>query len=347
MTRINDRIMNKKTSIAVVAARSGGHIIPGLTLAQQYNQENPSTSITLFTTHHPFDKKIITQHGHNIHAIFLPLDNIPARLYLYPKFAWQMLYSFFSSFYQLVRSRPNRIITMGGYISIPVALAAYVLRIPIDLYELNAVQGKATNLLAPLATSIHVCFRQAAKHFNAKKTVFTPYPVRFKATQISQEQAQKDLLLDPTKKTILILGGSQGSVFLNKAMQTCFTQDSKLDAHINIIHQTGSLDSTNWANFYRQRNIPAIVFDYCPDIEIYYQAADLIISRAGAGSIFETLFFKKACILVPLETSCNDHQLHNAQAIASEYPALFMRVRQEHLAANGSPLCDILHTKLI
>lgn len=328
--------MNKQSHIAVVAARSGGHVIPGLTLAHEYCQKHPETNITIFTTHHPFDKKIIAQHGSTISSIFLPLDNIPSRFYHYPQFIWQFMYSLVASFYHLIALRPARIIVMGGYISIPVSMAAFLLRIPRDLYELNAVPGKATKLLAPLATTINVCFQQTKKNFNVKKTVFAPYPIRFHSESITREQAHTNLNLEPAHTTILILGGSQGSVSLNNAVKKYFEKHPEYSGHINIIHQTGSLDSTDWSNIYKDFQIPALVFDYHPELTLHYQAADLIICRAGAGTIFETIFFKKPCILVPLEIPGNNHQLHNAQAVAKEYPDLCKVIRQHEF---GEKFC--------
>lgn len=330
--------MSKKSCIAIVAARSGGHIIPGLTLAQQYCKTNADSEITIFTTQHPFDKKIILQHGSTLHAVFLPLDNVPSRLWHWPKFMVHFVYSFFASFKQLVHIKPQRLIVMGGYISIPVTCAAYLLRIPCDLYELNATPGRATKLLAPLATHIHVCFRQTASKFNAKKTMLTSYPIRFDSHPISCHQSRQELNLESSKKTILVLGGSQGSLFLNNVVKNCLEEHPELAPYINIIHQTGSLDSTDWLHAYQRLHVPAVVFDYQPHLALYYQAADVIICRAGAGTIFETLFFKKPCIVIPLEIQGNDHQVHNAQAIASEYPELFHVIRQQELSHNYESL---------
>lgn len=332
----------KKKYIAVAAARSGGHIIPGMTLAYQYCQQHANTDIIFFSTHHSFDQKIISEHTVPVIHIALSLDNVPAKWYQYPKFVIQCISSLCKSFYYLIRNRPDKVILMGGYISLPVCLAAFILRIPRELFELNATPGSAAKILAPFATTIHVCFKSAQKYFNKKKTVVSNYPLRFEKKQLSRADCHANLGLDAAKKTILILGGSQGSLELNKVLANCLAKNPSLQSKINIIHQTGALDTNDWAQSYKTMGIDYIVFDYKHDLSLYYQTADIIIGRAGAGTIFESLFFEKPCILVPLEIVGNNHQLHNAQSIAQEHPELFTVIRKNEMESLGKILEKIL-----
>jgi UDP-N-acetylglucosamine--N-acetylmuramyl-(pentapeptide) pyrophosphoryl-undecaprenol N-acetylglucosamine transferase len=336
--------MKKVTYIALVAARSGGHIIPGITLATKYCLEHPDTHILYFSTRHTLDKKIMYEYGAQVTNITLPLDNVPKRWYLYPLFIFQCMRSFFTSLYHLIRLRPVGVILMGGYISIPVACAATLLRIPRHLYELNAVPGSATKFLAPIATTIHVCFETARKFFNIKKTELCAYPVRFDP----RKHTQHTIDFDTTRMTCLVLGGSQGSFFLNTAVMRCLKENPALQIRVNIIHQTGACLESNCAAEYKAMGIPAIVFDYKNNLEEYYQAADIVIGRSGAGTIFETLYFKKPCILIPLEIAGNDHQVHNAQAIAQQYPDIYTVIRQHELSTDTRTLSNVLmhHTKI-
>lgn len=321
--------MNKKTYIAVVAARSGGHILPGLTLAHEYCKSHPGTQILFFSTNHSFDKHIITTCSANTIHLSIPLDNVPKQIYKYPLFVLQCIYSFFLSLFYLLKFKPRNILLMGGYVSIPVCMAAKLLSIKRELYELNAIPGKATRVLAPLASHIHVCFKPAMNSFNVNKTKLTPYPIRFSKNSISRPEAHQELGFDEMKMTILVLGGSQGSVSLNKSFGEYLQKHPLLYSRINIIHQTGGLDATDWSLFYKNLGISASVFTFSNDLALYYAASDLIIARAGAGTIFETLFFKKKFVLVPLEIEGNDHQLHNALAIAREHPDLCSVIRHK------------------
>lgn len=338
--------MKKQSRIAIAAARSGGHIIPGMTLAHQYCLQNPGTEIIFFSTDNTFDQKLISEYVWPIQNISLSLDNVPKQWYKYPIFLIQFIGSFVKSFFHLTRRRPEKVILMGGYISIPVGIASMILRIPRELYELNATPGSATKLLAPLATKIHVCFETAKSCFNSKKTVVSQYPLRFSKSSLSSSSAHEQLGLDQARTTILILGGSQGSLSLNKIIIKCLQENPTLTPAINIIHQTGAQDATNWVCAYHDMGIPAIVFDYRHDLAVYYQAADVVIGRAGAGTIFETLFFSKPCILIPLEIKGNDHQLHNAQAIANHRPQLFTVIRQGELTPSTDPLAKALLTTI-
>lgn len=328
----------EKKYIAVAAARSGGHIIPGMTLAQQYCRQHPHTEIVFFSTHHAFDQKIISEYVTPVHHIALSLDNVPSRWYQYPKFAVQCIASHCKSFYYLIRYRPEKVILMGGYVSLPVCIAAFILKIPRELYELNATPGSAAKILAPCATTIHICFKSAQKYFNKKKTVVSNYPLRFEKPTCSRTSCHEQLGLNAGKKTILILGGSQGSLELNQALAKNLIENHSLQNKINIIHQTGAQDKNNWSDVYKSMGIDHIVFDYKQDLALYYQTADIILGRAGAGTIFEALFFEKPCILIPLEITGNIHQLHNAQAIAQEYPELFTVLRKNEVESLGKIL---------
>lgn len=137
-----------------------------------------------------------------------------------------------------------------------------------------------------------------------------------------KKKALENLKLSLDKKTLLILGGSQGSLFINNTIKTLLESNAYGHKVLQIIHQTGKNDTFDWQHFYSSKNIRAFVCAYTHSIENFYLAADLIICRAGAGTLFEALFFKKLCIVIPLQTTTNDHQVYNAQALAAQHPEL-------------------------
>jgi UDP-N-acetylglucosamine--N-acetylmuramyl-(pentapeptide) pyrophosphoryl-undecaprenol N-acetylglucosamine transferase len=237
------------------------------------------------------------------------------------------------SFFYLVKYRPEIIITTGGIVAIPPCLAGFILRIPITLYSLDAVPGKAIQFLAPFATSIITPFSSSQKYFSPHKCSAQLYPIKYRATAdtCDQKTAVQQLGLSPEKKTIVVLGGSQGSLFLNNCMKKLVDDPSFDPETTQIIHQTGSLDGTNWQSLYEKKNVTAYVLSYMPDLEQIYAAADLIICRAGAGTLFEIKFFNKPCIIIPLETNTTTHQVDNARAMSQEYPELFYMLGQDHI----------------
>ncbi len=316
--------MENKIKIACVTGRSGGHIIPCLTLAKN----NPNTTVVFFSTNTTLDHQLLAQKVDR--HIPLTLGKVPyKKWWLFPVFAWQLAASFFTSLYHLYQHKPAKMISTGGYIAIPVCLAAKLLRIPIELYELNATPGKAVKFLAPLANKLFVCFEQTKKHFK-KPCIRTSYPVKFSESEkLSQTQALKKLGFTPEKKTLLILGGSQGSVWLNTAIKLWLRKSRHLYGTLQIIHQTGCSDPTDWQEIYNILHIPAHIFSYHDQLNLFYSAADLIVCRAGAGTLFEAAFFAKKAIVIPLKASTTSHQIDNARAIAEEYPELFTVVQQD------------------
>lgn len=313
------------SSICYAAGNSGGHIIPCLTLAARLKQEQPQISVIFFSSNSSIDlailesRTLIDQH--------VPLSLSQKRSwYRMPLLCIHLLWATLKSFYLLMQHKPSRIISTGGIVAAPVSIAGWLLRIPIDLYELNAVPGKAIKALAPLASKIYVCFSSTKKYFPKKNGLLTQYPVRFDQKIIPSALPDQ---FSPDRLTIFVQGGSQGSQYINSKIKELIETYPEIRTTIQLIHQTGSDTSVDWNAFYEEHKIPAQVFAYDHDVAPYYQHADLIICRSGAGALFEALFFQTPCITIPLETKQNTHQLDNARAIAAEHPELFTMIRQD------------------
>lgn len=321
-------------SIAFVAGRSGGHIIPALTLAQHIKETNNDTNIIFFTTSYPLDLAIIKKHNaHITQHVPLTLGSVPFfNVFKIIIFTINLCRAFFKAWNILRATKPSRVVGMGGYISIPVCLAARALRIPVHLYDLDAKPGKANRFLAKYADKIFICFEHAKKFLPIGKCELAPYPIRFnlQAKEPSQEATRAQLGLE-NKKTIFINGGSQGSVFINACIKEWLELNPHIHSLIQIIHQTGSYDTTNWKSVYAQMDIPAITFSYRQDLAPCYSAADVIIARSGAGSLFEALFFDKPIITIPLETSSTAHQKDNAKALASAFPEKVTMITEQEI----------------
>jgi UDP-N-acetylglucosamine--N-acetylmuramyl-(pentapeptide) pyrophosphoryl-undecaprenol N-acetylglucosamine transferase len=331
-------------NICFVAGKSGGHILPALTLAAQHKKQFPKSSILFFSTSSTLDKQIIGPQSTIDAYIPLELENLPrSKIYQLPRFGLSVLKAFFRAVQELRRLRPTRVISMGGYISVPVCTAAWLLRIPVELYELNATPGRAVKFLAPISTRINICFTAAAQLLPAAKCRVAPYPLRF--TNTDKEGATNILGFLPTRKTILIVGGSQGSLFINQAFQQYLQNNPLATQKIQVIHQTGAHDTTDWKSWYHALGIPAIVFAYHPHMQQFYRAADLIICRAGAGTLWEIAFFEKRALCIPLETVTTDHQIDNARAIAQQYPHLFTIITHKEMV-NDSALFNNCITSL-
>lgn len=333
-----------KTSFCFVAGGSGGHSIPCLTVAHNYRHHYPQASIIFFTSARMLDQKISEEYPWLSRVEHLKLSSFPTwRVWRYPLFFWFILKSFIKAFAILRSTRPNKLISMGGFISIPVCLAASLLAIPIELYELNAVPGKAVRFLSFFAQRIFICFEQAQLKLPEAKCIFTPYPIRFS----NNTAAHPKKLFSPAQNlTLLIVGGSQGSVFINTTIKKWLSLPNRLSLPLTIIHQTGTHHLNDMRKFYEHAGINAHVFDYHHQLDSYYQQADIVVCRAGAGTLFELLFFNKMCITIPLEECADNHQYANAVALAQKYPDLISVVRQDELKKDPELLDCALRLKL-
>lgn len=333
--------------IALVAGRSGGHIIPALTYADEFRTAH-NVSVLFFSTDYNLDQAIIEMYPWITKYIPLALVNFPGiNLFRYPLFIFQFLKCFIISFHQLYICAPIKIVSMGGYISLPVVLAGWMLSIPVELFELNAVPGRAAFQIARFSSKINVCFEDAKKYFPKQKVHLVDYPIRFKSYEkVGKLQAVSALNLSPDKKTILVLGGSQGSRFINQLLKELAHNDS-IGERFQIIHQTGPLDVEPLQLVYKNNGIVNHVFDYKHDLQLCYEAADIIIARAGAGTLFEIVFFEKPAIIIPLEIKTTDHQVDNAYAMSKMHPQLITGVRQNELIQEPSVLYKLIEDKTV
>ncbi len=327
--------------VCFVAGKSGGHLLPCVTKAEHMLHAQAASTAYLFSSGSSLDYKIMEKHPDIIHYVPAHIESIPYKQpWLFPWFMLNMTSYFFNSLYKLWTINPAKVISFGGLNSIPVCLASWVLRIPFELYELNVQPGKAIKFLSYFTDTVYICFKQTAQYFSDKKTMLVSYPVRFTDQDriFDKKQLLQDWNLDADKKTILILGGSQGSVFVNQAIKQCLEQDPDFAKKIQIIHQIGMYDQDNYKEFYNKHGIPAIIFTYNEQLQNFYNLADLIICRAGAGTLFEVEFFAKKCVIIPLQTDLNNHQLDNAQAMVSMYPDRFSCIKQEAYSADLLPI---------
>jgi len=255
----------------------------------------------------------------------LKISNIPGKkFWCYPKFFLRLIIAFFKSLFYLIKQRPVKIVSTGGLIAVPVCLAGKLLRIPIELYELNVIPGKAVRFLSPLAKNIFVIFKKSQDFFKQKVNL-CKYPLRFTDNDkiFNKKELLEKLSFDTNKKTIFLTGGSHGSLFLNNIIKNLVIESGFVRENGQIIHQTGDNDKTDWKSFYANHKIPAHVFSYDPNIKDFYLLSDLIICRGGAGTLFEIKFFQKKAIVIPIKSLALGHQLENAIEMERLYPELF------------------------
>jgi len=326
---------NKPCYVWVVAGISGGHLIPALTAAFEKIEGDTSAHIILFTTDTKLDKEIAGRFPNvYLHKMFTGMRTEVSLLYK----LISLMYAFLCGLWYAFFYRPTHVISTGGIVSIPIVLVGYLARACIELYELNALPGRAVRFLVPWTTQMKCVFARACKNIAAYRTRYAPkishvsYPIRYNQTDCTASSVE---IIDainadggehafyPHKTTLLVLGGSQGSHAINDLMKSWIERHPIYWSSIQVIHQTGASCSQFWKEFYHSRSIPARTFSFRFDIKGYYLLADAVISRAGAGALFELAFFKKRSFLVPLHTDTTDHQVVNARDMRKNYPDVF------------------------
>ncbi len=224
----------------------------------------------------------------------------------------------------LFRIYPDVVVSKGGYGSVPVVIAARILRIPVVIHESDSRPGRANLLAAKYATKIAISFEESEKYFPErvwKNIARTGIPLRKALMKVELEGAQQYLDLEPNLPTILILGGSQGSLKINESVLTALPT---LVSFANVIHQTGQIHLKNIQSVatvvlakdpHESRYHP---FDFLDELSLQRAAgvADVIVSRAGATTIAEIGLWKKPSILIPIGESVSHDQKSNAYAYA-------------------------------
>lgn len=331
--------------ILVIAAGSAGHILPALTFATSWCAKEEGRIISFIGSNKKLDATILKNSQNLAHQEQYYLMDLPGlKLWRYPIFLFQLIRIVIHSLFLLHRQKPEMVYTTGALLAVPICIAARLLRIPVVLHELNVQPGKAILFLAPFATKILLTFKATQVLFkkNTVKCEVRPYPVRF--TEQDKQQSKSvalaciselsSQLFFEDKKTIFIFGGSQGSQFLNQTIKNWIVGLSQVEREqIQIIHQSGAVQLQNLQALYKNLSVTAFVFAYYHQLQTMYCAADMVICRAGAGTLFELLFFNKKSIVIPLEGLADDHQLTNAQLMAKEHPELFTVARQKDALA--------------
>lgn len=312
--------------ICVVGADSAGHLIPALSLALQWKKRHPAAKIIICSGNKSLESKIINNYSVDA-ALKISGVGMPSSLFGYARCLYRLIKAYIQALFFLHKYRPHHVVSTGGLLSVPVVVAAWTLGIHSDIYEFNAVPGKATRLLAYIVQDIKISFAECQRFWAGSarehKCTIAPYPVRFKDQPQAISSPQRLSSFDDSRRTLFIMGGSQGSLFLNNMWYDFIQKNHKIASSLQVIHQTGSNDTRDWPSVYSARGIPAYVFSYDHDFSLLYRTADYIISRGGAGALFEIAFFKKRALIIPLETPQTSHQVDNARAMQQKHPDLF------------------------
>lgn len=316
--------MDKKIKVLVSGGGTGGHIFPAISIANAIKNKCPNADILFVGAENRMEMEKVPAAGYPI--IGLPVSGFD-RKHLLKNI--KVLFRLFKSVRladKTVKSfSPDIAVGVGGYASGPTLWAAARRGIPTLIQEQNSYAGVTNKLLASKAKAICVAYENMERFFPKDRIILTGNPVRqeLQNDTISREEAIRFFNLDPSKKTILVIGGSLGARTINNSIATGI---EKIPQDIQLIWQSGKGYDTQAKKVLDEKkpeNIKQMPF--ISRMDMAYKAADLVISRAGASSISELCLLGKPVILIPSPNVAEDHQTKNAQALSTKNAALMIR----------------------
>ena len=318
--------MGKRLRIIISGGGTGGHIFPAISIANAIRDKRPDTEILFVGAEGRMEMQRVPAAGYEIKG--LPICGFD-RKHLLKNIS--VLFKIWKS-QRLAKSiikefKPMAAVGVGGYASGPTLNKCADMGIPCLIQEQNSYAGVTNKLLAKKAEKICVAYEGMERFFPAEKIVLTGNPVRqtLLETSVTHAEALRQFGLNPELKTILLVGGSLGAKTINESVLR----------HLDLIETSGVQFIWQTGKYYHEQiqeqlkkhqSMPMLyVTDFISDMGAAYQAADLVISRAGASSISEFCLIGKPVILVPSPNVAEDHQTKNAMALVNKDAALYVK----------------------
>lgn len=321
--------------LVITGGGTGGHLFPGIALAEGVLQRFPQGEVMFIGTDRHLDNQALANKPFTVVALASRalkgkslLGQLAALLQV-PVSVWRAM--------QLLRRfKPDLVFGVGGYVTGPVLLAARILGIRTAIHEQNSIPGLANRMLGRIVDRIFVSLPGSEGFFPAAKVRLVGNPVRRELLARAAESAAPS-----ETPTVLVLGGSQGARAVNRLMVEAVAKVAQKN-RLNIVHQTGIHDAEWVRAGYNAAGVSARVEPFIADMAAVYGEADLIVSRAGATTLAEITVFGRPAVLIPYPYAADDHQRYNARYVVEHGAALMAdeaALTAEKLAAM---LCDLL-----
>ena len=312
--------------IIVSGGGTGGHIFPALSIANALKRLDPDVDILFVGAEGKMEMEKVPEAGYRIEG--LPVRGLKRKLTLENIKVLFNLWKSLRKARRIIREvHPDAVVGVGGYASGPIGRVATEAGIPLILQEQNSYAGVTNKLLAKKACRICVAYEGMERFFGKEKLVFTGNPVRKDLLQ-AKEQREEGIAfygLDPAKKTVLVTGGSLGAGTLNKAMVKYLEQVGKWP-NVQVLWQCGGYYYENLKTQWEGKlpeNVKLLAF--LKRMDLAYAAADIVVARAGAGTISELCLLEKAAVLIPSPNVAEDHQTKNARALVDKGAAVMLK----------------------
>lgn len=314
--------------LLIAGGGTGGHLFPGMAVAEEFLSRDQSYEVLFVGTGHGIEARAVPAAGYRIELI--TAAGIRGKgLFSQLKGATMMLYGYAQSRNILKSFKPDMVLGVGGYASLPMVLAAKGMQIPRYIHEQNAIPGMTNKLLARFANQVFITLEESAKFFPKEKTLLTGNPLRRQIlNMVAADRCETSSSAPKPFFRLFVFGGSQGAHAINTAMVAALPHMEDLSGRLEICHQTGENDCAEIRAAYLKSEITSAVQPFISDMAAEYHKADLIICRAGATTIAEVTACGKACLFIPFPHAVDDHQRRNAEALLKKQ-ACFMLLERE------------------
>jgi len=324
------RVGKEKTEVRLVVAGggTGGHLFPGLAVALEISMKSEGARILFVTGKRRMESEIIRLSGFEQTSI--DVEGMKGRGWKGALVLLKLPWSLFQCLGILKKFKPDLVFGVGGYSSGPVCLSASILRIPSAVHEQNSFPGVTHRLLSRVVDRVFISFEGSREHFRGGSVYFTGNPIR------NEFLVGKPGDPKSSRFTLLAVGGSQGARAINDALVDALFLLKERGREVAVVHQTGHSDYERVCTLYREKNLQGEVTPFILEMAEAYRRADLVVTRAGAGAIFELAALGKPSILIPYPFAANHHQETNARVLVEAGGAEM--ILQE--ALSGAALAD-------
>ena len=349
-TRQPETAADRGPRVLIAAAGTGGHVFPGLALARTLKELEPGSVVRFAGTSRGIENQAVPAAGFPLDL--LPILPLSRRLSVESVLSPLAAVAGAAAALRLLRRHRIEVVAgMGGYVTLPVAVAARIAGVPVVLHEQNAIPGIANRLAARFARAVALGVADAAEAFKTVRTITVGNPVRPELARLDRnrlrELGQKELGLDPERATLFAFGGSQGARRLNEALIEATPHWTRPE-RIQILHACGRRDESEVRDAWGRaapasRGLHVRIEPFVERMDLAYAASDLALSRAGAMTMAELTAAGVPAIVVPLPHATADHQAGNARAVAAGGGAVVIRnddLTGERLAKVAGPLLD-------
>ena len=300
---------------------TGGHIYPAISISNELKLRYPNSKIVFVGARDRMEMQIVPKHGFEIIGLWISgfTRSLSLKNFIFPI---KLLASLLRSLFIIKNNKPDVVIGTGGFASGPILYSASLFGIPTLIQEQNSYPGITNKILAKRASKICVAYDNLDRFFDKNKLILTGNPVRSDLQNLAIDSvgAALNFGLEENKKTLLIIGGSNGSREINKLIFNNLNLFESLN--IQLLWQCGKIYYEHYKKLNNNKNIK--VYDFIDKMNLAYEVADIIISRAGASSISELCIVGKPVIFLPSPNVAEDHQSKNALSLVNNKAALMI-----------------------